>query len=335
MRSITPEIIQNKHVLIRIDTDVPIKDNSVLDDSRLLAVLPTLQLLQTHAQSITILGHLGRPQGQVVPELSLRPIATRLTELLHEQVSLHNLSEAGTISSKFRLLENLRFDPREEEPSVEFAQQLAQAHDLFVFEAFAVAHRASTSTTIIPQFLPAYAGLRIVQEVTELSRILQSPEHPFLAIIGGAKIETKLPTVEKLQSLADHLFVGGKLPHEIKSQGLQFPANVQVATMNSSGLDIDELSTTQLLDQVKSAKLIVWNGPLGKFEDPTAQAGTQALCAALKASSAYKVIGGGETINAVNTFHTESSINFISVGGGAMLEFLSGKELPAIAALSN
>jgi phosphoglycerate kinase len=182
--------------------------------------------------------------------------------------------------------------------------------------------------------LPSYAGLRISQEVAKLSQILHSPTHPFLAIIGGAKIETKLPTIEKLQSLADYLFVGGKLPHEITIQGLKFPSNVQVATMNSSGLDIDELSTTQLLDQVKSAKLIVWNGPLGKFEDPTAQAGTKALCEALKLSSAYKAIGGGETISAINTFHAESSINFISVGGGAMLEFLSGKQLPAIAALN-
>lgn len=335
MRTITPEIIQNKRVLIRIDTDVPIKDGIVTDDSRLTAVLPTLQLLQTHAQAITILGHLGRPKGQVVPEFSLQPIALRLTELLHEQVELQTLAHNSTSSSKFHLLENLRFDPREEEPSVEFAQELTINHDLFIFEAFAVAHRAATSTTIIPQQLPAYAGLRLAQEVTELSRILHTPSHPFLAIIGGAKIETKLPTVEKLQSLADHLFVGGKLPHEIKEKGLEFPPHVQVATMNTNGLDIDENSIAKLIDQVKNAKLIVWNGPLGKFEDPTAQVGTKALCEALKLSSAYKVIGGGETISAVNTFHAESSINFISVGGGAMLEFLSGKELPAIAALSN
>lgn len=334
MNTITPELVHHKKVLLRIDTDVPIENNKVQDDTRLKAVLPTLNLLKTYASSVTILGHLGRPKGKIVPELSLQPIATHLSNLLNQPIHLTPLSSNDETPSLFRIKENVRFDPREEENSDTFAQELTQQHDLFIFDAFAVAHRAATSTTTITKFLPSYAGLRISQEIAELSKILNNPDHPFLAIIGGAKIETKLPTVEKLQSVADHVFVGGKLPHEIKEQSLTFPPHVQVAMMNESGLDISAQSTQQLVEQVKTAKLIVWNGPLGKFEDPTAQAGTQLLCEALKSSTAYKIIGGGETISAVNKFHAESAINFISVGGGAMLEFLSGKELPGLKSLN-
>lgn len=334
MKNITPEIIANKKVLIRIDTDVPVENGQIKDTTRLLAVLPTLTLLKEHAASVTILGHLGRPKGQVVPELSLLPIAIKLGELLNTDIQLIPLHESTTVfPTQFTIRENVRFDSREEAASEEFAAELASGHDLFIFEAFAVAHRDATSTTTITKLLPSYAGLRVAKEVEILTQAMSNPQHPYLAIIGGAKIETKLPTVEKLQSIADNLFVGGRLPHEIKEQGLSFPAHVTVASMNESGLDISQAFAQKLSQLVSQASYIVWNGPLGKFEDQSAQAGTKALCDALKQSSAYKIIGGGETINAVTQFAAIDSIDFISVGGGAMLEFLSGKQLPGLAQL--
>lgn len=332
MKTITAANIQDKKVLIRIDTDVPIENGEVKDNTRIKAVMPTLELLRENARSVTILGHLGRPKGKVTAELDLEPVRKIIEQELRKTITPLQFNETPA-DTGWHILPNVRFDSREEENSTEFAQELAAHYDLFVFDAFAVAHRDSTSTTGITKYLPSYAGLRIAKEIEELSKVMHNPDHPFLAVIGGAKIETKLPTVEKLQSVADHVFVGGRLPHEIKEQSMTFPAHVQVAVMNESGLDISAQSTAQLVEQVKTAKLIVWNGPLGKFEDPSAQAGTKALCEALKTSTAYKVIGGGETINAVRIFNTESAINFVSVGGGAMLEFLSGKQLPALTKL--
>jgi phosphoglycerate kinase len=329
MQQLTPPSIQDKRVLVRIDTDVPVSDGQVTDPTRLIAALPTLRLLISHASQITILGHLGRPEGQD-PQYSLQPIASKLSELLGTTVPL----SSSPTDTKVQLLENLRYDPREQEASPQYAKQLATNQDAFVFDAFAVAHRAATSTTEIAKILPSFPGLRLEQEIYELDQVLNSPKHPFLAIIGGAKIKTKLPVVENLAKVADHVFVGGKLPHEIQAENLSLPANVTVATMTESGLDISPDSATKLIELVSAAQLIVWNGPLGKFEDPSAQAGTQALCQALQSSQGYKVIGGGETIASVNKFSASSSITFTSVGGGAMLEYLSGKVLPAIAALN-
>lgn len=332
MKTINTEIIKGKNVLVRIDTDVPLENGEIKDTTRLLAVLPTLELLKENAAKVTILGHLGRPKGSVVTELSLAPVKNKLSELLNLEIEL-SANNTQSAKQQFTMYENVRFDTREDDGSDEFAKELASNHDLFVFEAFAVSHRDATSTTTLTKILPSYAGLRVAKEVEILTEVMQNPSHPFLAIIGGAKIETKLPTVEKLQSVADFIFVGGRLPHEIKEKNLSFPEHVSVALMNESGLDISEASTQKLTELVKQARYIVWNGPLGKFEDESAQAGTKALCEALKESTAYKVIGGGETINAVTQFEAEDAINFISVGGGAMLEFLSGKQLPGLANL--
>lgn len=332
MKTITKEIAHNKKVIIRLDLDVPLENNEVKDKTRLIAVLPTLNLLNDSASQVIIIGHAGRPDGKAIPELSLRPIATTLSQLLDQPIEFLDQVTPTEISSSAKLimLENLRFDAREETNDPEFAKQLAQYGDLFVFEAFAVSHRKAASTVGITEFLPSYAGLRVTTEVAELSEILEKPLHPLLVIVGGAKIETKLPVINNMLEKADHIFVGGKLPYEIAQKNMTFPNKVIVAEMNDSGLDISPTMYPTVARLIHDAAMIVWNGPVGKFEDESAREGTHQVAHAIATSKAKTIIGGGETNEAVALFQIEDKIAFISVGGGAMLEFLSGKELPAL-----
>ena len=218
MKTITKEIAHNKKVLLRLDLDVPIDNNgTVTDMTRLESALPTLQLLQNTASQIIIIGHLGRPEGKVVSALSLAPVAKELEKILGSTVRfIPSLSHESYPPDSILMLENLRFDPQEEINTLDFAKQLATLAEIFVFEAFAVSHRSAASTVGIATLLPSYGGLRTFQEVEQLSAVLHNPTHPFLVILGGAKIETKLPMIQTMQSLADTIFVGGKLAGEIK-----------------------------------------------------------------------------------------------------------------------
>jgi phosphoglycerate kinase len=335
MTTISSEAARNKKIIIRLDLDVPLTNGTVKDTTRLTAILPTLQLLSHAAAQTIIIGHLGRPEGKVVPDLSLKPVAQALSQLLGETITfVDTLDQPINPQDKTIMLENLRFYPGEEANDPGFTQQLASFGDLFVFEAFAVSHRAAASTVGITQLLPSFAGLRVATELKNLSLILDQPTHPLLVIIGGAKIETKLPVINNLLSQADNIFVGGRLPKEIQEKNMTFPEKVVIAHMNDSGLDIDQASQTTAVKLIENAKMIVWNGPVGKFEDPTAQKGTQTIANAIARSSAQTIIGGGETNEAVTQFGVQDKIYFTSVGGGAMLEFLSGKQLPALTALN-
>ncbi len=331
MKTITSEISQNKKVLIRLDLDVPFDDNGNISDlTRLESALTTLNLLKESASQIIIIGHVGRPKDKVDPTFTLKPVCTKLVELFGEPVEFVS---SGTPTEKVAMLENLRFDPREEANNQSFAKELAQYGELFVFEAFAVSHRAAASTVAITKILPSYAGLRVAEEVKELRATLQNPEHPFLVILGGAKIETKLPMIKNMEPVADNIFVGGKLPYEINQQSLTFSDKVTVAKINESGFDISAEAAQQAVALINKASLIVWNGPLGKFEDEDQREGTKIIAEAIANSSAKKVTGGGDTIAAMEMFGIKDKIDFISVGGGAMLEFLSGEKLPALSAL--
>lgn len=333
MITITKQIAQNKKVLIRLDLDVPM-DNSgnITDLTRLTSSLPTLKLLIESNSQIIILGHLGRPKGKIDANLSLKPVANKLSELLGHPI---DFIEKNSPTTQISMLENVRFDSREDTNDEKFAGELAKLAEIFVFEAFAVSHRAATSTVAITKLLPSYAGLRVTKEINELSSTLKNPSHPFLVILGGAKIETKLPMIQNMEPIADNIFVGGKLPYEINQQNLTFPNQVNVATMNESGLDISVQAVKQAIDLINQAKLIIWNGPLGKFEDINQREGTKIVAEAIANSSAKKIIGGGDTIAAIELFDIKDKFNFISVGGGAMLEFLSGKKLPALQALES
>ncbi|MDQ3239390.1 MAG: phosphoglycerate kinase [bacterium] len=339
MKIITPEIVKNKKVLIRLDLDVPIENNQVIDLNRLSSVIPTLEILNDASQ-IIIIGHLGRPNGQIVEELRMTPIATALTQYIGstmnyiQSVDINDIKKSLSENNKWNLLENIRFNPQEEQNNFDFSKQLASLGQIFVFEAFATSHRAAASTVGITSYLPSYAGLRVAKEIQVLSQVLNNPEHPFLAIIGGSKIETKIPVIENLLNKADFIYVGGKLIKEINDKNIKFSDKVHIGKTTPDGLDITPESQQQVIDLINQAKLIVWNGPPGKFEDQNSQEGTKVIAQAIANSNAYKIIGGGETNEAVKLFNVQDKFDFISVGGGAMLEFLSGKELPALQTLN-
>lgn len=336
MQIVAPELIQNKRVLLRLDLDVPLKEvNGVMvieDDKRLLAGMDTLGLCLEFASSVTICGHLGRPGGKEDPKLSVKPIVDWL-----EEGYGHIQLPAG----KLHILENLRFEPGEDSSDPEFAKELASHGDFYVYEAFAT-HKPSASTTIVPALLPHAAGLRFAQEVDELTQIRDNPIRPLVVILGGAKVEDKMPVIKEMASKADVVLVGGKLaaeikqsfsPSEIKEQGIEnLGSNVMVGKLTEDGFDISDATVNAWTNLIKTAKEIVWNGPVGKFEDPK-NGNTQKIAQAIIDSGAKSIIGGGDTISALTQYGLADKFTFVSTGGGAMLKLLADGTLPTIEAL--
>ncbi|MDP2633080.1 MAG: phosphoglycerate kinase, partial [Candidatus Curtissbacteria bacterium] len=230
------------------------------------------------------------------------------------------------------LLENLRFWPGEETNDEEFAKKLAGIADIYVNDAFAVCHRTHASMVGVPALLPHAAGLHLQEEVETLSKLLEKPQRPFVAIVGGAKIETKIPVIENLSKVADEVLVGGYLPLEIEKEGLSLPKNVLIATLGGDKKDIDEASVKKFSDVIKDAKTVVWNGPMGLYEEGF-EKGTLAVAQALIECAGFSVVGGGETSDFLESKNLLDKFSFVSSGGGAMLEFLAGKTLPGIVAL--
>ncbi len=330
MKVITPEILKGKKVLLRLDIDVPIEEGKVTDDFRLQAGLETVELCLKHAEKTTIIGHIGRPEGED-KEFSTYPIVDWLTDNLETEF------EEGTLM----VLENMRFDKREsiEDPkdpdALDFAKDLISDHDIYVNEAFA-SHHSAVSTTTIPTLIPGYAGLRFAKEVEELSHTKIHPHHPVVVIIGGAKIEDKYPAAVELAKWCDDVLVGGLLAKNIKDKGLKLPDNISLATLSDDGLDISSESVESFKRKIKAAHQLIWAGPVGKYEDPKAIEGTKVLAEAMLASDADLIIGGGDTIAALNSLELLEKMmdkGFISVGGGAMLEFLMEGTLPTIEVL--
>lgn len=355
VRSIREADISGKRILMRVDFNVPIKGGKVLDDMRLRAVIPTLTLLHDKgAANIILITHVGRPEGKVVEELRVAPIDARLRELT--QVP-------------FELRENLRFDPREEVNDEAFAKELATLGDIFVNDAFAVSHRFAASIIGVAKILPAYAGLLMEKEIEQLSKAL-TPPRGSLAIIGGAKFETKQPLIEKLLSLYDKVLLGGALGNDVlKARGspvgaslvsvLPVPTAVAgndrlwVATdaavvntqtqMGRSALINDVRAGESILDigpataqawskEVAQAPFVLWSGPMGVYEKGFTE-GTDALAQALVDAGTGAVVGGGDTAAAIQKFSFDPNKVFISTGGGAVLQFLVDGTLPGIEAL--
>lgn len=326
--------VANKRVFLRLDLDVPFKDGQIHDDSRLLAGLPSLQFLLDNKSQVIIGGHLGRPQGQD-QKLSLKPIADWLANEFRIQNSEFRIGDfdGWKFNENLYLLENLRFYPEEELNNEEFAKKLASLAEIYVNDAFAVSHRAHASIVGIPKFLPHFAGLQLIKEVEDLSKVLNNPNRPLVVIIGGAKIETKLPLVEKMLNFADSVLVGGEIATEIFN--FEKPkTNLFVADLNEEKLDIASQSVRKFVNIINSALTIVWNGPMGKIEDPNFQNGTKELAMAISQTSAFTIVGGGDTIGFLKNLDLSNKFSFISTGGGAMLAYLSGERLPGISALS-
>lgn len=331
MQKVTAEFVKEKKVLLRYDLDVAIDDGVVIEDFKLKAGLPTLNLCIQNASKIIIVGHIGRPSSP--NEFSAKPVFEWFKKQLQEKIEFATtLSQAENITSKIVLLENIRFFRGEVEGDVDFARQLASLADVYVNEAFS-AYNIAASTTIVPTLLPSVAGLHFVKEVETLTNVRNNPKKPFVAIMGGAKVNDKLPVIQLLSQKADAVLVGGKLVSEIKSQNLDMPANVLVGKMTEDGFDISPDTTDSWRNLIMKAAMIVWNGPLGKFEDPQNDQ-TKKIAQMVIDSGAESIIGGGDIITALNQYGLLNKFSFVSVGGGAMLKLLSSGSLPTIEALA-
>lgn len=286
-----------------------------------------------NALQVTILGHIGRPEGKVVPELSVKPIQQWFSDQGLSSHITRGLIAQG--SGKLKFLENLRFDPREEAGDIGFAKELAAQGDIYINEAFA-SYRPSVSTTVLPSLLPHCVGLRFAEEVRVLTEARENPQKPFIAIMGGAKVADKLPVIEVLAKKADTVLVGGKLIAEIREQNLSLPKNVMVGRLTQDGFDIDLQTTDAWAGLISKAAEIVWNGPVGKFEDPKNGESSQLAKLILK-SKAKIIIGGGDTITLLGSLGILGEYEekgFVSTGGGAMLKLLADGTLLTIKSLN-
>lgn len=341
-RSVREADVAAKHVLVRSDLNVPLEDGAVADDSRIRASLPTLRhLLEHDAAEVVVCSHLGRPEGPD-PAYSIAPVAERLRELLPD--------------GRTRVLENTRFDAGETRNDPETAKRLAEGMDLYVNDAFGSAHRAHASTVGVADILPAYAGLLLEKELEMLGRLLGDVERPFVLVAGGAKVEDKLGVLENLGRRADAVLIGGKMAAELASQAplegvdVRLPVDVVAAdrfdpeaetqTVRADavpegwlGLDIGPRTRERFAAEILAARTVFWNGPMGVFEWQRFAEGTRAVAEAVAAVDGFTVVGGGDSVRAVQELGLAGSVSWISTGGGAALELLEGKALPGVAAI--
>lgn len=336
--------LKGKTVLVRIDSDVDIDHGKILDDTRLQSSLETIEYILKHKGHVILLGHLGRPDGKIDPVYTLEPIAQWFAHKFHGKVEpkIFGLLPGWAITSNLSLLENLRYYPGEEANDTAFARKLSELGNIYVNEAFAVSHRNHASITGVADYLPSYAGFHLAEEIEELSKILKNPKRPLVVLIGGAKIETKLPMVEKMHHVADYVLVGGKIAEEtktlIKVQHEKIKGHksiVLVADNTQDGLDITDKDAENFMQIMSLGKTIVWNGPVGKMGDPKTEANSLKIAQAIIDSGAYSIVGGGDSLTLLDQHHLLDRFSFVSTGGGAMLEFLSGKTLPGIKALES
>ncbi len=340
-RSVREADVAGKHVLVRADLNVPLEDGEVADDLRIRSSVPTLEWLLDHgAREVVVASHLGRPDG-VDPDYSLAPCAHRLRTLLPDE--------------RVRVLENTRFDEREAANDPAFAAELADGMDLYVNDAFGAAHRAHASTEAVAHILPAYAGLLMEAEFVHLGRLLGDVERPFVLVAGGAKVEDKLGVLRNVGGRADTVIVGGKMAEELRDDNpldfeVELPSDVVAAAAFEEdaetkvtafdalpggwlGLDIGPETRQRFAELVAGARTIFWNGPMGVFEWPPFAEGTRAVAVAVAQADAYSVVGGGDSVRAINELGLADRVSWVSTGGGAALEFLEGKELPGLAAI--
>lgn len=327
--------VSQKTVLLRTNYDVSLKEGKIVDTSRIDESLPTLNYLLEQQAKVIILSHLGRPEGEINPHLSLKPVAQYLSQLLQKEIPLFAKTEEVDKTQPIIMLENLRFWPGEENNDLNFTQSLASLGDFFVNDAFACSHRQHASLVGLPKLLPSSFGFDFLKEVEFLSQIKENPRRPVTLILGGAK-EDKLEVIEKLLNWADKILIGGKLPQLVSKS---YPEKVIVAQLNAGGKDITLESINQFKEIIKGSGTILWAGPMGVFEEPESEEGTKQIVQAISEIQAFKIVGGGDTEAALTKFNSlessnlEENIDFISSGGGAMFEFLAKGTLPGIEAM--
>ena len=389
--------VKGKRVLVRCDFNVPLKDGKITDENRLVAALPTIKKLIADGGKVILCSHLGKPKGEPKPDLSLAPVAVRLSELLGQPVKFAADNEVVGPNAKAAveamkdgdvvLLQNTRYRAEETKNGEEFSKELASLADVFVNDAFGTAHRAHCSNVGVTKYIDTcVVGYLMNKEIEFLGNAVENPKRPFVAILGGAKVADKLNVINNLLEKCDTLIIGGGMAYTfLKAQGKEiglslvdnekidyckemlakaeklgkklllpvdsvtikdFPnpidAPVEVEVYDSDhlpadreGCDIGPKSAELFANEVKTAKTVVWNGPMGVFENPTLAAGTLAVAKALAETDATTIIGGGDSAAAVNQMGFGDKMSHISTGGGASLEFLEGKELPGVAAAND
>ena len=342
-RSVETADVAGKRVLVRADLNVPLEDGRVADDTRIRAAIPTLRLLLDRgAAAVTVCSHLGRPKTEEDrARYVIAPVEARLRELVPDD--------------RLHVLENTRFHAGETKNDEGYARELADGNDLYVNDAFGSAHRAHSSTEAVAHLLPAYAGLLLLSELEHLGRLLGEVERPFVLIAGGAKVEDKLAVLEHLGGRADTVLIGGKMAEQVRVENpLSFPVELPSDVVAASafapdaehrvapvdavpegwlGLDIGPATAAAFGEHVASARTIFWNGPMGVFEWDAFAAGTRAVAEAVAGADAYSVVGGGDSVRAIQELGLADRVSWVSTGGGASLELLEGKELPGVAAI--
>jgi phosphoglycerate kinase len=381
--------VKGKRVLVRVDFNVPIKEGKVKDTTRITETFPTLEYLLKNNAKVILMSHLGKAKGKPDPEFSLAPVAKKLEELSKYKVAFVNdcgSDEAVEMSKKMEpgtilLVENTRFYPGEEKNDPEFAKKLARLGDVYVNDAFGTAHRAHASTEGVAKLFPVVAsGFLMQKEIDALGKILKTPERPFIAVVGGAKVSSKIDVLNNLLPIVDGVIIGGGMAFTfLKAKGMQvgkslveddkleiaktimkkadelkkklyFPTDVVVALemtetalkttkkigdmkADEAGYDIGPETVKSFSEVLKSAKTVLWNGPMGVFEMKNFEDGTKVIADVIANLKAVTIVGGGDSVAAVQKYGLKSKMTHVSTGGGASLEFLEGKALPGIAAL--
>ncbi|PIN76247.1 phosphoglycerate kinase [Candidatus Woesearchaeota archaeon CG10_big_fil_rev_8_21_14_0_10_37_12] len=378
MKSIKDVTVQDKRVLLRADLDIPIENGTIVDDTRIKAALETIKYLLKRKAKVIIAGHLGRPDGKINEDLRMLPVAARLSRLLKKPVNyqldcIGNFIEQASRelnNGQIMLLENIRFHKEEEQNSKAFAKKLASLADIYVNDAFATSHRKHASIDAITYYLKGYAGLQFEKEVKTIKSILKKPKNPYIAIIGGVKITTKIGAIKTLLKKVDAILLGGamifafykalgkeigtsicdkdnatlaKTLLKLGKKKIILPTDIMINTgktvsvynipKNASGLDIGPETQQTYSEIIKKAKTIIWNGPMGKFEYKKFEKGTKTIAQAIAKSKATSLVGGGNTEEAVKKFGLTNKYNHVSTGGGAMLELIEKEMLAGIKAL--
>ena len=392
-KSIEDIDVAGKRVLCRCDFNVPTKNGVITSDKRIVAAMPTIKYLVDHNAKVILCSHMGKPKGEWKPELSLKIVAKRISELLGKEVIMAadvagedaKAKAAALKDGDVMLLENTRFEKGETKNDPELSKALASLADVFVDDAFGTAHRAHSSTAGVADYLPAVSGFLVQKEVSIMGKALSDPERPFVAVLGGAKVSDKLNVINNLLEKVDTLIIGGGMAYTfLAAKGYEvgtslldaekidyckemmakadklgkklllpvdaviaasFPdpidAEIAVEAVDADkipadkmGLDIGEKTQALFADAVKSAKTVVWNGPMGVFENPVLAKGTIAVAKALAETDATTIIGGGDSAAAVMQLGFADKMSHISTGGGASLEYLEGKVLPGVAAIA-